>query len=549
MTIEQWLADASADADRRGLPELRPLLAAVATATGTLRQGLEPGVGSRPFDVPRAAPSRVEGRESGVGVRHPAAADHRDSGQGRVTAGQSAAPRTAATGMRDHMLTIAELAPKIASGQVTAQALTEACLAEIDARNDELRAFITVCADEALAQARKADLETAHGHNRGPLHGIPISVKDLIDLRGTPTTAASRVRDGHMAPADAPIVARLREAGAIFIGKTNLHEFAFGTTSEDSAYGAVRHPRDPSRSPGGSSGGSAVAIVTGMSVASIGTDTGGSVRIPSAACGLVGLKPTWNEIPADGVVPLSQALDHVGPLARSVPDAWLLCLVLRGNPVAARWPMPALPSVKGLRFGVPRPYFFDVVNDEVRARFEEALDRLRAAGATTVDVAIPHASEISAVYLHVSLPEAAAYHAAAIAALPDRYTRNVRVRIEAGRYVLAEDYVRAQQRREVLRAEVDAALSSCDGVVLPTLPIPAPPIGVSSVEVSGSYEPVRNVMLRLTQLFNLTGHPALSIPCGTTGAGLPCGFQMAGRRHKTEDLLAIAAAVELVIRA
>jgi aspartyl-tRNA(Asn)/glutamyl-tRNA(Gln) amidotransferase subunit A len=286
-----------------------------------------------------------------------------------------------------------------------------------------------------------------------------------------------------------------------------------------------------------------------MSVASIGTDTGGSIRIPSAACGLVGLKPTWNEVPTNGVVPLSQSLDHVGPLARSVPDAWVLYLVLRGTGGAARWPMPALDSVAGLRFGVPRPYFLDKVDDDVRERFESALTRLRAAGAAIVEVAVPRAADVPAIYLHVSLPEAAAYHAPTITTVPDRYTPNVRLRVEMGRYLLAEDYVRAQLAREVLRDEVDAALASCDMLALPTLPIPAPPVGAPTVDVAGSSEPVRNMMLRLTQLFNLTGHPALSIPCGVTRQGLPCGLQLVGLRHQTERLLAMAATAEPVIRA
>jgi aspartyl-tRNA(Asn)/glutamyl-tRNA(Gln) amidotransferase subunit A len=443
-----------------------------------------------------------------------------------------------------HFHTIAELAPLIAAGRLSSEDLTRACLAEIDAHDRALNAFISVLGASAIAQARELDAEIAAGRCRGPLHGIPISLKDLIDQRGVPTTAASRVREGHVAHDDAPVTARLREAGAVLIGKTNLHEFAFGTTSDDTAFGAVRNPHDPGRSPGGSSGGSAVAIVTGMSAASIGTDTGGSIRIPSAACGTVGLKPTWGEVPCDGVVPLSQSLDHVGPLARSVADAWLIYLVLRGEAAAARWPLPAPRPIKGLRLGVPRPYFHDILDDEVRANFAESLAWLRQAGAQTADVAIPHATGIPPVYLHTSLPEAAAYHAATLASAPERYTTNVRLRIEMGRYVLAEDYVRAQTARAVLRSEVDAALAGCDALVLPTLPIPAPPVGASTVDVGGTPQPVRQMMLRLTQLFNLTGHPAVSIPIGETPAGLPCGLQLVGRLNDTEGLLAVAAACE-----
>jgi aspartyl-tRNA(Asn)/glutamyl-tRNA(Gln) amidotransferase subunit A len=443
-----------------------------------------------------------------------------------------------------HFQPITDLAPLIATGRVSSEDLTRACLEEIEAHDRALNAFITVLGAGALAQARGLDAEIAAGRCRGPLHGIPISLKDLIDQAGVPTTAASRVREGHVAGSDAVVTARLREAGAVLIGKTNLHEFAFGTTSDDTAFGAVRNPHDPSRSPGGSSGGSAVGIVTGMSVASIGTDTGGSIRIPSAACGLVGLKPTWGEVPCAGVVPLCESLDHVGPMARSVADAWLLYLVLRGSPTAARWPLPAARPLAGLRLGVPRGYFHEVLDDEVRARFAASLAWLRQARAQVVDVTIPDAAGTPPVYLHASLPEAAAYHADSLAAEPGRYTRNVRLRLEMGRYVLAEDYVRAQTARAVLRREVDAALEGCDALALPTLPIPAPPVGAASVEVAGTRQPVRAMMLRLTQLFNLTGHPAISLPMGETDDGLPCGLQMVGRIGDTEGLLAVAAACE-----
>jgi aspartyl-tRNA(Asn)/glutamyl-tRNA(Gln) amidotransferase subunit A len=443
-----------------------------------------------------------------------------------------------------HFHAITELAPLMADGRVSSVDLTTACLAEIEAHNEALRAFITVTAEEALAQARERDAEIAAGRCRGPMHGIPVSLKDLIDQQGVPTTAASRVRDGHIAAGDAPLTAALREAGAVFVGKTNLHEFAFGTTSDETAYGAVRNPHDQTRSPGGSSGGSAVAILTGMSVASVGTDTGGSIRIPAAACGAVGLKPTYGELPAGGVVPLSRSLDHVGPMARSVADAWLLYLVMRGTPPASGASWAEARRVNGLRLGVPRPYIHDILDDEVRGRFAESLAWLRQAGAKTVDVEIPHAADTAPIYQHISLPEAAAYHATAVAEHPGLYTPNVRLRIEMGRYVLAEDYARAQRGREVLRADVDRALADVDALVLPTLPIPAPPIGAATIDVAGRPESVRTMMLRLTQIFNVTGHPAISIPSGSTSEGLPCGFQIVGRRHETEALLAVAAACE-----
>jgi len=226
--------------------------------------------------------------------------------------------------------TITALARALHARETTAEALLDRCLQRIAERNSTINAFITVCEAEARAQARDADRQIAAGRSRGPLHGIPISLKDLFDLRATPTTAASNVRRHYVATHDAPCVARLREAGAVFVGKTNLHEFAFGTTNEDSAFGPARHPSDPSRSPGGSSGGSGASVADGMCCASMGTDTGGSIRIPSAICGLVGLKPTFGELSTAGVVPLSMTLDHIGPMCRSVDDARIMYDVLRG---------------------------------------------------------------------------------------------------------------------------------------------------------------------------------------------------------------------------
>ena len=439
---------------------------------------------------------------------------------------------------------MADLGRQLQSRSLTAEAATEGCLARIAERDRSINAFITVLADEALAQARTADREIAGGGYRGPLHGVPVSLKDIIDLRDTPTTAASRVRDGHVARRDATVVARLRDAGAIFIGKTNLHEFALGTTNEESAYGPVRHPLDGTRSPGGSSGGSAASLLAGMAYASIGTDTGGSVRIPAAACGLVGLKPTIGEIPTDGVVPLSESLDHVGPLCLTVEDTALVYGALRGS---SNFQAPSRPGVQGLRFGIPRAYFLDLLDSDIAERFGEACDRLRSGGAALDEVTIAHAKEIGAIYVHIALAEAAAYHAATLESRPADYNDNVRLRLEMGRYILAEDYVRAQRGRQILTQEVTAALDGRDGLLLPSLPVPATRLGVATVSISGSEETVRNITLRLTQLFNITGHPAISLPCGRTSEDLPAGLQIVGTRDRTPDLLQMASAVEKVL--
>ena len=442
------------------------------------------------------------------------------------------------------MMTIEQFGRRLRARELTAVRVTDECLRRIEADNPRLNAFITVMADDAMRQAREADQELAAGNDRGPLHGVPISIKDLLDVRGVPTTAASRVREGHVATRDAAAVAHLRQAGAVFIGKTNLHEFAFGTTNEDSAFGPARNPHDPTRSPGGSSGGSAVSVAAGMALATVGTDTGGSIRIPAAACGIVGLKPSLGEVSIDGVVPLSRTLDHVGPLAQSVTDACLVYHALMGD-AAAQPPAPI--PMHGLRLAVPRKYFCDVLDDEVRARFEEALERLRTAGAQIDDIEIHHAEDIAPVYLHIVLGDAAAYHAATLDTMPERYTAPVRIRLEMGRYVLAEDYVRALAGREQITREVDAALAQHDALILPSLPIPAPTIGANTVQIGATAEPVRNLMLRLTQPFNVTGHPAISMPSGRTADGLPCSVQLVGRRMQTDALLRVAVACETLI--
>jgi aspartyl-tRNA(Asn)/glutamyl-tRNA(Gln) amidotransferase subunit A len=430
---------------------------------------------------------------------------------------------------------IAELAPLVRSRAVSSLELTEGCLERIAAR-PELNAFITVMRDRALADARRADEEISRGTHRGPLHGVPVSVKDLVDIAGTPTTSGSAVPPRHPT-VDAPIVTRLRNAGAVIVGKTNLHEFAFGTTSEESAFGAVRNPRDPRRSAGGSSGGAAVALVEGMCFGSIGTDTGGSIRIPSAVCGTVGLKPRYGELSCEGVVPLSPTLDHIGPMARSLVDVAIMFAVLKGAPVETD-------SRERFVFGVPESYFCERLHPDVRAALSRTRENLARAGHEVRVVEIANAGCTADVYLHIALPEASWYHADALATYADRYSPGVRLRLEMGRYILAEDHVRALHLRRMLRRSVDEALQDCDALLLPTLPVPAPVLGEASVDVDGSREPVRAVMLRLTQLFNLTGHPAIALPAGTTHDGWPVSVQLVGQHGKTERLLGIASAVE-----
>jgi aspartyl-tRNA(Asn)/glutamyl-tRNA(Gln) amidotransferase subunit A len=442
--------------------------------------------------------------------------------------------------------TIDELRAALAQRATTSVALTERCLERIVALNPRLNAFIMVTADAALEAARAADAARARGDATGPLHGIPISIKDLIDQAGLPNTAGSRVRRDAIAASDATVTARLARAGVVVVGRTNLHEFAFGTTTEDSGFGLARHPIDDTRSPGGSSGGSGIAVRTGMSIASIGTDTGGSIRIPAAACGVVGLKPGWGEIPTDGVVPLSRQLDHVGPLARTVTDAWLMHEVLAGRSPAPDARLAATP-LAGARIGLLDGYFWERMDRDVETAARAAVEALQKAGAIVEPVTIPHAADMAAIYLPLVFGDAAAYHADTLERRPDDYTPNVRLRLEMGRYVLAEDYVRAMRGRELIAREIDQALEGRAALLCPTLPIPAPPIGAVTVPVRGGDEPVRNAMLRLTQPFNLGRQPAISLPCGVTPQGLPVGLQLIGALGHTRLLLQFAAAVEQVL--
>jgi aspartyl-tRNA(Asn)/glutamyl-tRNA(Gln) amidotransferase subunit A len=421
----------------------------------------------------------------------------------------------------------------------TSTELVEASLAAIAEHGARTNAFILVDADAARAAARTADDEKRRGVDRGPLHGVPVSIKDLIDIAGQPTTAASNVRKGHVAAEDAPVVRRLREAGAVIIGKTNLHEFALGTTSEETAFGAVRNPHDLSRSAGGSSGGSAAAVATGMGLMSVGTDTGGSIRIPAAACGIVGLKPSLGEVPTEGVVPLSTTFDHVGPMTRNVADAAAMWAVLAGRP-PVRLDAPA-PNAVAL--GALGGYFTALLQREVREPFDAAVVRLRQCGVKVDARAVDGTSAIVDTYVNISLPEAAHWHAPTLDARPDDYQRPVRERLERGRTIPAVSYLRALEDRAALHRAVDAAFDGYDALVLPTLPVVAPTLGAAEVAMDGGESMlVRAAMLRLTQLFNITGHPAISLPIPTDG--LPVGLQLVARRDQTERLLSIATMCE-----
>jgi aspartyl-tRNA(Asn)/glutamyl-tRNA(Gln) amidotransferase subunit A len=439
-------------------------------------------------------------------------------------------------------VTIADFARAWRAHTISSEEATEQCLTIIHEKNDGLKAFTLVMGDSAREQARLADRELAAGHDRGPLHGVPIAIKDLIDVRDTVTTAASAVRaSAPVAVVDAPSIAHLRAAGAVFIGKTNLHEFALGTTSEDSVFGAVRNPLDVSRSAGGSSGGSAVAVLTGMALGSVGTDTGGSIRIPAAACGIVGLKPSYGEVDAAGVIPLAPRLDHVGPLAQSVADAWTLFRLLAGD---SHSEPRAAADARDVQLKLLRPYFCDLLDDQIAHGFDSAVESLRRAGIRISNSSIPHAYATASVYLKIAPREAFRQHQQTLEATPEKYTAPVRHRLELGRAIPEEEFVQALDVQAVLRDEVNATLADCDALVLPTMPIPAPTLGAETVRIGHVDEPVRALMLRNTQLFNLTGHPGISLPCGKTREGLPVGLQLVGRLGRTDALVRVALACE-----
>jgi aspartyl-tRNA(Asn)/glutamyl-tRNA(Gln) amidotransferase subunit A len=424
------------------------------------------------------------------------------------------------------------------AGRITAADLVELSLQAIAEHNAATHAFIRVDADGARSSAQAMDLERAAGGDRGPLHGLPISLKDLIDVAGTPTTAASKVFADRMAKTDAPITQRLRAAGAVLIGKTNLPEFALGTTSEDSAFGPVLHPSDHTRSAGGSSSGSAVAVATGMGLASVGTDTGGSIRIPAAVCGVVGLKPSRGDVPLTGVIPLSKTFDHGGPLARSVQDAAWLWSIIAGRPIHTVEPV----ELRGLRLGILGGYFASPLEAEVRAAFEHACDLLRSAGVETTDVTFDAAPRITETYVNVVLPEGAAWHAPWLDARAADYSPTVHGRFKSGRDISAVAYLQAREECDLMRQAVDGLLSSVDALILPTLPIVAPVSGQANINIDGTEVPVRAAMLKHTQLFNMTGHPAISLPVKTNG--LPIGLQLVGPSNSTTRVLDIAAACE-----
>lgn len=456
------------------------------------------------------------------------------------------------------LLPIDEIAPLLAKKKLSPVELTEAVLARIKQLNPQLNAYITVLAESARGEARRAENKIRRGKHRGPLHGIPIALKDNIYTQGVRTTAGSKILADFVPAEDATVARRLHRAGAILLGKTNLHEFAYGVTTDNPHYGPARNPWDTARTPGGSSGGSAVAIATGMCWASIGTDTGGSIRIPAALCGIVGLKPTFGRVSVHGVVPLSPALDHVGPLARTVADIALMLEVVAGRDAldpttvpagAFRWGPPKRKGRKplnGIRLGWPREFFFDQIDEEVRRAIEGAARDCEKVGAIVTEISLPHIDEANDPGTHIALAEARQFHERSgwYPARAADYGEDVRRRLEMGADIRAVDYLKALEAQKVVRKDFENVFAHVDAVLAPTVPVAAPRIGEKVVTIAGHEEPVRAALLRLNRPSNFTGLPAISIPCGFTRAGLPIGLQLMGRAFDEAALLRIALAYE-----
>ncbi|MFI0817870.1 amidase [Streptomyces sp. NPDC021098] len=451
--------------------------------------------------------------------------------------------------MQPYELSLTAAADAIRTRQLSPVELADSALERISQVEPHLRAYVAVAAEQTRRAARAAEHDIAAGRHRGPLHGIPMGLKDLIDVAGTATSASSRVRADHRAQADSTVAARLAEAGAILIGKTHTHEFAYGLTTPQ-----THNAWDRGRVAGGSSGGSAVAVASGMATFALGTDTGGSIRVPSALNGVVGLKPTYGLVPRHGVTSLSWSLDHVGPVARTVEDAALVLTALAGHdprdPASLTTPAtdyrPAAGTdLTGLRVGVPRTYYFDHVDPEIEAAVRHAIDQLRALGARLVEVEIPMTRYIQATQWGLMVPEATAYHEATLRTAPELYQADVRILLEAGQLMPAGDYLRAQRSRTLMRQEWARLLRDVDVIAAPTVPATAVEAGQETITwADGTVEGVSDAYVRLSSPANITGVPSLSVPVGHDTAGLPIGMQLLGRPLGENVLLRVGHAYE-----
>jgi aspartyl-tRNA(Asn)/glutamyl-tRNA(Gln) amidotransferase subunit A len=454
-------------------------------------------------------------------------------------------------------LTIGRAARLLRSRRVSAVELTRATLERIDSIDRKLKSFITVTGDLAMSRARRADREAARGTFRGALHGIPFSLKDNYMTKGIRTTAGSKILGDLVPETDATAASRLDEAGAILIGKANLHEFAIGATTDNPFYGTCRNPWDLDYIPGGSSGGSAASVAAGLGLASLGSDTGGSIRIPASYCGIVGLKPTYGLIPRTGIVPDSLSLDHGGTLTRTAADAALLLKALAGPdgldpsalPGGLSRSLPLEPRglarpLQGLRVGVPTNYYFDIVDPEVETLVRAAVEQLRELGATVAQVEVPDVEHALDTCVTVAWSEAANYHRDWLLNRPQDYGADTLEYLTGALLYRATDYLQAQRVRARIRHSLREVFRSVDVLASPTGAVPASAIGQTEFTIEGRSVPVLSVMARLTCIANLTGEPACSVPCGFTAGGLPVGMMVHGPRLSDMTVLRVAHAYE-----
>ena len=437
-----------------------------------------------------------------------------------------------------------EASDQLRKKRISPVELTKACLARIERLNPILNAFITVTADSALASARNAEEEIQRGGWRGALHGIPIALKDLLDTAGVRTTAASGVFKDRVPAQDADVVRRLKNAGAVILGKLNLHEFAYGASSVISHFGPVRNPWEPSYSAGGSSSGSAAAVAAELCYCAIGSDTGGSIRQPAAYCGIVGLKPTYGRVSTSGVIPLSLSLDHIGPMTRTVRDAALTLQVIAGYdpddiPVQDYLGKPAS-NTSGLRIGVPRTHFYEGLHPEIQAAMETALAVLQKLTSTPHDIEIPRVNDIALV---VQRTEAYTYHWEYFSQTPELYQPDTLKRIKTGKDISTADYDSARRKLDQFRRSAADLFKTVDLIITPTTPVP--PFTISDLlENLDQLRAKELVTVRNTRPFNLLGLPSVSIPCGFTKQGLPIGLQITGKPGDEATVLRLAYAYE-----
>jgi len=440
-------------------------------------------------------------------------------------------------------VTIVEAAAKLRSRQISCLELTDACLAQIAKLNPKLNAFITVTEETARATAQQLDRELAAGTDRGPLHGIPIAHKDLIATKGIRTTSGSKLFQDFVPDCDAVVARRLSDAGAVMIGKAGLHELAYGVISDNPHFGTIRNPHDPERTPGGSSGGSGVALATGMALMATGTDTGGSIRVPASFCGIVGLKPTYGLVDRTGGQPLGLTLDHVGPMALTVADASLSLDIMAGSTHRLR---PA-PDLKAIRVGLPENFYFSAVSPEVRESVQQAARSAERLGAHVVPVQVPDIEGLNAAGRTILLAEASAVYQPYRDRRQD-FGSDVLALLDQGRLVPAPDYVNAQRLRRAFLHEFRALFRSIDCLFTPTTPMVAPLITQQQIELGGKLQDTRVAITSLVRGMNALGFPALSLPCGRSPQGLPIGLQMIARPFEENVLFTLGTALETALR-